>query len=460
MAEVNTNLAGQNSFFERNFKLTENKTTVSKELIAGLTTFLTMAYIIFVNPSILSATGMDVNAIFYATIFGSILGTLCMALLTNYPFALAPGMGLNAFFAFTVVLGMGISWQVALGLIFIEGIIFIILSILPIREMIVNCIPMSLKASIAAGIGLFIAFIGLKNAGIVVNDEATLLKIGEIMSGPALIALIGLLITGIFYAYRVKGALLWGVLLTTIAGWFNGVTPVPEGYGQGFWALIKSFVEVPSFNNWAPVFFQLDIAGAWQGILSGSLVAVLIAFLFVDMFDTAGTLVGVSTQTGYLDKDGNLPKASRALLADAVGTTGGALFGTSTVTTYIESAAGVSEGGRTGLTGIFVSLFFLLALFFRPLIGLITGAATAPALIIVGTMMLKNITKVDWEDYTEILPAFVTMIAMPLTFSISDGIALGFISYPIVKLATGKGKQVHWLVYVLGLAFLAKYIWA
>lgn len=460
MAEVKTSVEVENSFFQRNFRLAENKTTVSKELFAGLTTFLTMAYIIFVNPSILSATGMNANAIFYATIFGSILGTLCMALLTNYPFALAPGMGLNAFFAFTVVLGMGVSWQVALGLVFIEGIIFIILSILPIREMIVNCIPMSLKASIAAGIGLFIAFIGLQGAGIVANDEVVLLKLGNIMSGSGLIALIGLLITGILYAYKVKGALLLGILLSTIAGWFNGVTPIPAGYEQGLWATIKGLVEVPSFSNWAPVFFKLDIAGAWQGIFSGSLVAVLIAFLFVDMFDTAGTLVGVSTQTGYIDKDGNLPKASRALLADAVGTTSGALFGTSTVTTYVESAAGVSEGGRTGLTGIFVSLFFLLALFFRPLIGLITPAATAPALIIVGTMMLKNITKVDWEDFTEVLPAFITMIAMPLTYSISEGIALGFISYPIIKLATGKGKKVHWLVYVLGLAFLAKYIWA
>ncbi len=460
MAEVKTNSQVQNSFWNKQFKLVENNTTVKREFVAGLTTFLTMAYIIFVNPRILSAAGMDFNGVFYATIFGATLGTLCMALLTNYPFALAPGMGLNAFFTYTVVIGMGVSWQIALGIVFIEGIIFIILSVLPIREMIVNCIPMGLKASIAAGIGLFIAFIGLQNADIVVSNPDTLVQLGNIMSGPALIALVGLLFTGILYAYRVKGALLWGILAGTLLGCINGVTQLPAGSQEGFFAFLKSLVEVPSFGHWAPVFLKLDIAGAWQGIFSGGLFAVLIAFLFVDMFDTAGTLVGVSTQAGYVDKDGNLPKASGALLADAIGTTGGALFGTSTVTTYVESASGVSEGGRTGLTGIFVSLFFLLALFFRPLIGMVSGAATAPALLIVGTMMMKNVTRIDWEDFTELLPAFVTMIAMPLTYSISEGIALGFITYPIMKLVTGKGKEVHWLVYLLGLAFLAKYIFA
>ncbi|AZR74885.1 guanine permease [Anoxybacter fermentans] len=433
---------------ERQFKLTQNGTNVKTEFIAGLTTFLTMAYIIFVNPSILSATGMDAGAVYYATIFGAILGTLCMAFFANYPFALAPGMGLNAFFAFTVVLGMGVSWKIALGLVFIEGIIFIILSVVPIREMIVNCIPMSLKAAIAAGIGLFIAFIGLQSANIVVKNDAVLVQLGDIMSGPALIALIGLIVIGILHAYRVKGALLWGILIATVLGWVNGVTPA-----------LKGIIEWPSFTNWAPVFFKLDIAGAWNGIFSGGLLTVLIAFLFVDMFDTAGTLVGVSTQAGYLDEEGNLPKASKALLADAIGTTGGALFGTSTVTTYIESASGVSEGGRTGLTGVFVSIFFFLALFFKPLIGIIPAAATAPALIFVGTMMMKNATKIKWDDVTEMLPAFITMIAMPLTYSIAEGIALGFISYPLLKLLTGKGKEVHWLVYVLGVIFLVKYIW-
>ncbi|WP_269467421.1 NCS2 family permease [Anoxybacter fermentans] len=448
MAEVKTNVEMKDSFLERQFKLTQNGTNVKTEFIAGLTTFLTMAYIIFVNPSILSATGMDAGAVYYATIFGAILGTLCMAFFANYPFALAPGMGLNAFFAFTVVLGMGVSWKIALGLVFIEGIIFIILSVVPIREMIVNCIPMSLKAAIAAGIGLFIAFIGLQSANIVVKNDAVLVQLGDIMSGPALIALIGLIVIGILHAYRVKGALLWGILIATVLGWVNGVTPA-----------LKGIIEWPSFTNWAPVFFKLDIAGAWNGIFSGGLLTVLIAFLFVDMFDTAGTLVGVSTQAGYLDEEGNLPKASKALLADAIGTTGGALFGTSTVTTYIESASGVSEGGRTGLTGVFVSIFFFLALFFKPLIGIIPAAATAPALIFVGTMMMKNATKIKWDDVTEMLPAFITMIAMPLTYSIAEGIALGFISYPLLKLLTGKGKEVHWLVYVLGVIFLVKYIW-
>ncbi len=449
MAEIKTNVQVKESFVEKQFKLKQNGTTVKRELLAGFTTFLTMAYIIFVNPGILSATGMDAGAIYYATIFGAILGTLCMAFLANYPFALAPGMGLNAFFAFSVVLGLGISWQIALGLVFIEGIIFIILSILPIRKMIVNCIPMSLKAAIAAGIGLFIAFIGLQGAGIVTNDDVVLVHIGNIMSGPALIALIGLVIIGVLHARKVKGALFIGIIVATALGWLNGVTP----------PLDKVF-EWPSFSSWAPVFFKLDIAGAWKGIFSGGLLTALLAFLFVDMFDTAGTLVGVSAQAGYLDEEGNLPKASSALLADAIGTTGGALFGTSTVTTYIESASGVSEGGRTGLTGIFVSIFFFLALFFKPLIGIIPAAATAPALIVVGTMMMQNVTKIKWDDFTEVLPAFVTMIAMPLTYSISEGIALGFITYPLMKVLTGKGKDVHWLVYVLSLLFLAKYIWA
>lgn len=453
MAELKTNVEAKESFVEKQFRLKQNGTTVRKEFVAGLTTFLTMAYIIFVNPRILSATGMDAGAVYFATIFGAILGTLCMAFTANYPFALAPGMGLNAFFAFTVVLGMGVSWQVALGLVFIEGVIFIILSILPIREMIVNCIPMTLKASIAAGIGLFIAFIGLQNAGIVVNDDAVLVGLGNIRSGAPLIALIGLIVTGILQAKKVKGSLLWGILIATAIGWFNGVTPALQ------WNL-GQFLEWPSFSSWAPVFGKLDIAGAWNGLFSGGLLTVLIAFLFVDMFDTAGTLVGVSTQAGYLDDEGNLPKASQALLADAIGTTGGALFGTSTVTTYVESASGVSEGGRTGLTGVFVSILFFAALFFKPLIGVIPAAATAPALIIVGTMMMRNVMKIDWDDFSEVLPAFITMLAMPLTYSISEGIALGFISYPLIKLFTGKGKDVHWLVYVLGLIFLAKYIWA
>lgn len=431
------------------FKLKENKTDVKTEVLAGFTTFMTMAYIIFVNPAILSDAGMPFNGVFMATIAGIILGTLAMAFLTNYPFALASGMGLNAFFAYSVVIGMDVSWQIALGIVFIEGIIFIILSLLPVRKMIVNSIPMGLKTGISAGIGLFIAFIGLQNAGIIVDNPATLVSLGNILSGPALVALVGLIITGILYALRVKGALLWGIILATIFGWLvpNGDATVTPAF-QGIFAM-------PRMADWSEVLFKLDIAGA----LNIGLFGVLISFLFVDMFDTAGTLVGVSQQAGYLDKEGNLPRASQALLADAIGTTGGALFGTSTVTTYIESASGVAAGGRTGLTGVVVAILFFLSLFFKPLIGIVPAAATAPALIIVGTMMISNITKIDWDDFTEVLPAFMAMIVMPLSYSIAHGIAISFIVYPLVKLFTGKGRDVHWLVYTLGVIFLAYFIW-
>ena len=428
---------------ENFFKLKENGTNVKTEFMAGLITFMTMAYIIFVNPSILADAGMPFEGVFIATIMGAVLGTLCMAFITNYPFALASGMGLNAFFAYTLVGQMGLSWQVALGLVLLEGILFIIISILPIREMIVNSIPMSIKTGISAGIGLFIAYLGLKNAGIIVDDPATFLAMGDILSGPALIALLGLIITGILHARKVRGAILYGIIISTILGWFNGVTPPLNG-----------IVALPSMKDWSTVLFKLDLRGALQ---IGTITA-MISLLFVDIFDTAGTLVGVAQHADYLDEKGNLPKAGGALLADAIGTTGGALFGTSTVTTYVESAAGVGAGGRTGLTGVFVSLFFLLALFFRPIVGLVPSAATAPALIIVGTMMITNITKLDWNDFTEVLPAFVTMIFMPFTTSIANGIALGFIVYPLVKLFTGKGKEVHWLVYTLAALFVFYFI--
>ncbi|MFW6000793.1 MAG: NCS2 family permease [Halanaerobium sp.] len=435
--------SSNDGLLENLFKLEENNTDVKTEVIAGFTTFMTMAYIIFVNPSILSDAGMPFDGVFIATIMGVILGTLAMAFLTNYPFALASGMGLNAFFAYSVVLGMEVPWQVALGIIFLEGILFIILSVTPVREMIVNSIPMALKTGISAGIGLFIAFIGLQNAGIVVSDESTLVAMGNIFAGSGLVALIGLLVTGILHARKVKGSLLWGILISTAFGWVNGVTPAFDGV-----------IAMPQMADWSEVLFKLDIASA----LDIAMIGVLLSFLFVDMFDTVGTLVGVSQQAGYLDENGDLPKASNALLADAIGTTGGALFGTSTVTTYIESAAGVAEGGRTGLTGVVVSILFFLSLFFKPLIGIVPAAATAPALIIVGTMMMTNITKLNWDDFTEILPAFVAMIAMPLTYSISNGIALGFIVFPVIKLFTGKGKDVHWLVYLLGIVFVFYFI--
>ena len=430
-------------FLENLFKLEENNTDVKTEVIAGITTFMTMAYIIFVNPNILSEAGMPFNGVFIATILGAIVGTLAMAALTNYPFVLASGMGLNAFFTYSVVIGMEVSWQAALGIIFLEGIIFIILSVTPVREMIVNSIPMALKTGISTGIGLFIAFIGLQNAKIVVSDQATLVSMGNVLTGPGLVALFGLLVMGVLHAKEVKGSLLWGILAATAFGWINGVTPAMNG-----------IVAMPQMSDWSQVLFKLDIGSA----LSFSMMGVLLSFLFVDMFDTAGTLVGVSQQAGYLDENGDLPKASKALLADAVGTTAGALFGTTTVTTYVESASGVAEGGRTGLTGVVASILFFLALFFKPLISIVPGAATAPALIVVGTMMMTNITKLDWDDFTEILPAFVAMIAMPLTYSISNGIALGFIVYPIVKLFTGKGKEVHWLVYVLSVVFVFYFV--
>ena len=439
-------MASNEGLLERTFNLSANGTDVKTEIIAGFTTFMTMAYIIFVNPSILSdGAGMPFGGVFIATIAGIILGTLCMAFLTNYPFALASGMGLNAFFAYSVVTGMGVSWQTALGIVFLEGLLFIILSVTPIRKMIVNAIPMALKTGISTGIGLFIAFIGLQNAGIVVKDPATIVTMSEnVLSGSALIAIIGLVVIGIFRALKIKGALLWGIIIATIVGWTNGVTPPLDG-----------IFEMPSMAQWSKVLFKFDLASVFKL----SMVTVVLSFLFVDLFDTAGTLVGVSQQAGYLDEDGNLPKANRALLADAIGTTGGAVFGTSTVTTYIESASGVAEGGRTGLTGVVVAILFFLALFFKPLVSIVPGAATAPALIVVGTMMMSNITKIDWDDFTEVLPAFVALIIMPLTYSISNGIALGFIVYPLIKLFTGKKDEVHWLVYLLALIFIIYFIW-
>lgn len=427
------------------FKLKENNTDLRTEIIAGITTFMTMAYIIFVNPNILGDAGMPWEGVFMATIFATILGTLCMAFFTNYPFALAPGMGLNAFFAYAVVLGMGVSWQVALGIVLLEGLIFIILSVLPVREALVNSIPMGLKAAISAGIGLFIAFIGLQNAGVIVANQATLVSFGKFTSPTVLVALVGLLLMGVLQALKVKGALLWGILGATLIGMIPGLDVTPTYQG---------LVALPKMADWNKVLLQLDIKGA----LDISMIGVIFAFLFVDLFDTAGTLVGVSTQAGFLDKKGNLPRAGRALLADAIGTAGGAVFGTSTVTTYVESAAGVAAGGRTGLTGIVVAVLFFLSLFFRPLVGMVPGAATAPALVMVGTMMVTNITKINWDDFTEVLPAFVCMLTMPLAYSISHGIAIGFIFYPLVKLLTGRGKEVHWLVYLLGALFILYFV--
>lgn len=406
---------------------------------------MTMAYILAVNPDILSETGMDKGAVFTATALASIVATLIMAFVAKLPFALAPGMGLNAFFAFTVVLGMGYSWQFALTAVFIEGIIFLLLTAFNIREIIVNSIPLNMKHSVSAGIGLFIAFIGLHNAGIVTSNPATLVSLGDITSAPAITALIGLILTGVLLALKVKGALLIGIVASTLIGIPLGVTHLPEG--------IKLVSLPPSIDS---VFFQFD----FSKVFTVDMVVVLFTFLFVDMFDTVGTLVGVSSKAGMLDEKGNVPRAKQALFADAVGTTVGAMLGTSTVTTYVESASGVSEGGRTGLTSLTVAGMFLLALFFAPLFIMIPGAATAPALIMVGLFMLSPIQKIDLNDFTEAIPAFLTIIIMPLTYSIAEGIVFGMLSYVFLKMLTGKFRDLSITMYIIALLFIAKIVFA
>ncbi|GAB6138638.1 NCS2 family permease [Halanaerobaculum tunisiense] len=426
------------------FALEEHNTDVRTEVMAGLTTFMTMAYIIFVNPGIVSEAGMPFEAVMIATAMSAAFATLCMAFFANYPFALAPGMGLNAYFTYTVVLGMGLSWQEALGAVFISGIIFLILTLTKVRQTIINAMPQTLKSSVSAGIGLFIAFIGLQNAGVVVNSDATLVTLGNLADPSSILAIVGLIITGLLMAKDVKGSILIGIIGTTILGIPLGVTSLPS-------AIFK----LPSFSDWAPVVFKADIAGALdEGILT-----IIFAFLFVDLFDTAGTLVGVSHQAGFLDEEGNLPKADRALLADSIGTIGGSMMGTPTVTTYVESASGVAQGGRTGLTGVTIAFCFILSIFFTPVIKIVPAAATAPALIIVGSIMLENVTEINWDNIAESLPGFVTVVAMPFTYSIATGISLGFILYPIMKFFHGEGEDVHWIIYLLGALFIVKYIY-
>jgi len=405
---------------------------------------MTMAYIIFVNPGILSATGMSFDGVLIATVAATALGTLLMAFLANYPFALAPGMGLNAYFAFTVVLGRGISWETALGAVFISGILFVLLTLSRVRETVINAVPQGLKVAISAAIGLFIAFIGAQNAGLIVDNPATLVGLGDLREPGPLLALLGTLLTAGLLALRVRGAILWGILATTFAGALLGLVPWPE-----------RIVEMPSMAAWQTVLGKMDIAGA----LRLGLLEIVIVFLFVDFFDTLGTLVGVATRAGFLDERGRLPRANKAMLADGLATAGGAFLGTSTVTTYVESASGVSAGGRTGLVGVVVAVAFLLSLFFAPIIRMVADfpAATAPALIVVGALMLQVVGRIDWEDISEAFPAFLTIIAMPMTYSIATGIAFGFISYPVVKLIAGKGREVHWLVYVLAVLFALRF---
>ncbi len=426
---------------EKFFKLTEHKTTIKTEVIAGITTFMTMAYILAVNPDILSATGMDKNAIFSATAISAIIGTLVMALWAKLPFALAPGMGLNAFFAFSVCLGMGYSWQFALTAVFLEGIIFLLLTAFNIRELIINAIPANMKHSISAGIGLFIAFIGMQNAGLIVNNDAVLVGLGDMKSAAVLVTLGGLLIIGVLLALKVKGALLIGIFVATLIGIPLGVTHFPE----------TGLVSAPP--SVAPIAFQFD----FTEIFSYKMAIVLFTFLFVDMFDTVGTLVGVASKANMIDSNGKLPRVKQALFADAVGTTCGAMLGTSTVTTYVESASGVAEGGRTGLTSLTVAGMFFLALFFSPLFLMVPAAATAPALILVGSFMITPILKVNFDDYTESIPVFLTVIMMPLTYSIAEGIVFGMLAYVLLKVLSGKYKEVSIVSYFLAALFILKF---
>lgn len=424
------------------FKLKANGTTVRTELLAGLTTFLTMAYILVANPDLLGFAGMDTGAVFTATALSAAIGTIVMALWAKLPFALAPGMGLNAFFAFTVVIGMGKSWQFALTAVLIEGIIFLILTAFNVREAIINAIPSSIKKAIAGGIGLFIAFIGLQNAGIIIDDGATLVTIGEFSNSSAIVGLIGIVLTGILLVLKVKGALLIGILGTTIIGIPFGVTIIPES---------SAVVSAPP--SLEPIFFQFQ----FDQILTVEMLVVVFTFLFVDMFDTVGTLVGVTTKAKMLDKDGRIPRVKQALFADAIATTAGAMLGTSTVTTYVESASGVEEGGRTGLTALTTGILFLVALFFSPIFLLIPGAATAPALVIVGVFMASPIREIDFDDFSESIPAFLTLIMMPLSYSIAEGIKFGVLSFIFIKLFTGKHKQVSVLTLIVGVFFLVSF---
>lgn len=427
---------------EKFFKLKENNTNVRTEIIAGITTFMTMAYIIFVNPDILSTTGMDKGAVMTATIVSAGLTTILMGLMTNYPFALASGMGLNAFFAFVIAPQYG--WQAALGAVLISGIVFIILSVTGAIGYIDAAVPTTLKRAVAAGIGLFIAYIGLQSGGIIVSDEATQVALGDLTQPGPLLTLIGILIISVLMARRVRGAILIGILLTTVVSFFMGIKELPSGIGDIF--------GLPA--SLAPIALKLDP----KAILSVPFF-VIFSFLFVDVFDTMGTLLGTGARAGFLDEKGRLPRVNRAMLADAIGTVGGALLGTSTVTTYVESTAGVSEGGRTGLTSIVTGVLLLLTLFLAPLAGLIPSEATAPALVIVGVLMVGGVMKIDFDDFTEAFPAFLTIIFMPLAYSIADGIAFGFIAYPVVKLVAGKGKEVHWLVYLLAVVALIHFFY-
>jgi AGZA family xanthine/uracil permease-like MFS transporter len=426
--------------FERLFKISASGSTVRTEIVAGFTTFLAMSYIIFVNPQILSGAGMDPGAVFVATCISAAVSSILMGVFANYPVALAPGMGLNAFFTYGVVVGLGVPWQTALGCVFISGVLFTTISVLPVREWVINAIPTELKLSISAGIGLFLIIIGLENIGLVVDDPATLVTMGDVRSLPMLLALVGFLTICALDALKIPGAVLVGILGVTVVGMLLGLSE------------FSGVVSMPP--DVTPTLFQLDIAGAFNL----ALVTVIIAFFFGDLFDTAGTLVGVAHRAGLLDKDGRLPRLRRALLADSVAAMIGATIGTSSVTSYVESVAGVKAGGRTGLTAVVVGLLFLAALFLAPLAGAVQSYATAPALVFVGCVMAGSLAHIDWDDATKYAPAVVTAIAMPLTYSIATGIGLGFIVFAALKLLTGRWREANAGVVVLAVLFLLKFI--
>lgn len=428
---------------EKFFKLKEHGTSVRTELIAGLTTFLTMAYILAVNPGILGDSGMARGAVFTATALAAALASILMGVLANLPVALAPGMGLNAFFTYTVVLGMGYSWQTALTAVFLEGILFILLSVVNVREAIIDSVPTNLKKAVAVGIGLFITLIGLKGAGIIVANPATLVSLGTVTEGSALLAVVGILITAALYALKVPGSILIGIFATTIIGIPMGIT-IPAG-GWSSW----SPVSMPD----APLFMKFD----FSNVLTLKFFTVFFSFLFVDIFDTVGTLVGVTQQAGLVGKDGKIPRVKQALLSDAVGTVAGAMLGTSTVTSYVESTAGVASGGRTGLTAVSTGVLFLLALVFSPLFLLIPAAATAPALVVVGFLMMQAVVGINFTDPTEGLPAFITIVMMPFAYSIAEGIVYGVLSYVVLKTLTGKAKSIPVFTWILFAVFILRF---
>jgi AGZA family xanthine/uracil permease-like MFS transporter len=440
------------SFLEKQFGLKAQGSSLRTEALAGVTTFLTMAYIVIVNPTILGEAGMPVAAVAAATCLAAGIGCILMGLIANYPIALAPGMGLNAYFTYTVVIGMGVPWQTALGCVFLSGVAFLVLTVAGIRQLIVGAIPRPLFSAVAAGVGLFIAFIGLKEAGIIVANPATTVALGDLTKPTAVLAILGLLIIGGLMVWRVKGAILIGILVVAAVGWFMGLSKIaPGGYSLAELSATAFKLDIPA---------ALNLGGGKGGAaMAMTLAEIVFVFLFVDLFDNVGTLVAVTKKAGLVAPDGSIPRLNRILMADSVATIAGSMAGTSTVVSYIESASGVQAGGRTGLTAVIVGLLFLLTLFFAPLVQAIPAAATAPALILVGAMMIGALGEVDWEDPGVAIPAFLTVITIPLTFSIANGLAFGITSYALLKLLRGQAKPGDWLLYVLAALFVARFIY-